>query len=590
MKLWDLVDDSLTTGEIKLLDTWRERMNQNSIGKRIIENMEQDPHVAEDIRKQFLKNLIGRIKAGDNELEAVKNSITDDMLLKGPSIEKENLPDTLSMLMKTRSLFRYLKDNLTLFRDIKTHGLIFNWIKNKALTIEKNFKKIKLRGRQPVWWSIFTHDVDDFLNISDINELCDSLGFSDFNEGDYIVELLYEKKDIKNPRIPTIIEAGVNPIFCPGSEDEEYGTTEQGIPEIVHAPIHFHDIALISCKEKKDKEGGSFYEELKIGDKELKIPRISKAVSILEDMDTQQLMKYIEVRLNEINFIPPLCTRSNEPPEYLLEKVYERSQNDRFKSIFREAIAKLLSKEQVEFSDPDYLAMLLIFCERYIISEAFVPVEGMVLSGKLKGKESNYGDLHHRALMAMARMPGGLKMTELWVDAIEDERYTAAAFAALREQDLDKIISYLPHFIRLHQEKPDCIDMEIALLTLYVSYKAHFPVDEITNLILHSVKGEGQGLKNHLYSILNKTLFISNDFDNDFKLLSPSSKDVQLFSLKSLLCCKLLSYIGLDSDQVTQDVKIWILIAMLEEKSSRQAKWSDLIWQIEQEKFIGIRF
>ncbi|MGD2085572.1 MAG: hypothetical protein PVH61_05230 [Candidatus Aminicenantes bacterium] len=590
MKLWDLDDDFLTTGEIELLDTWCEDMKKNPIGKRIIENMKQDPHVPEDIREKFLKNLSGRIMAGDNELEAVKNSITDDMLLKGPSIEKENLPDTLSMLMKTRSLFRYLNDNLTLFRDINTHGLIFNWIKNKTLTIEKNFKKVKLQGRQPVCWSIFTHDVDDFLNISDINELCDGLGFPDFNEGDYVVELLYEKKNIKNPRIPTIMEAGVYPIFCPGSEEEEYGATEQGIPEIVHDPIHFQDIDLISCKEKKDKDGGSFYEELKNGDKELKIPRINKAVSILEDMDTQELMKYIEERLNEINFIPPLCTRSNEPPEYFLEKVYEKSQNSQFKSIFREGIAKLLAKEQIEISEPDYLAVLLIFCERYTISEAFIPVEGMVLSGKLKGKESICGDLHHRALMALARMPGGLKMTELWVEAIRDERYTAAAFAALREHGLDKIISYLPNFIRLHQKKPDCIDMEIALLTLYVSYKVHFPVYEITNLILHSVKNENQVVKNHLYSILNKPLLIYNDFENEIKILPPGSEDLQLFSLKSLLCFKLLSYIELETDQVTHDVKVWILIAMLVEKSSRQAKWSDLIWQIEQGKFIGIRF
>ena len=120
-------------------------------------------------------------------------------------------------------------------------------------------------------------------------------------------------------------------------------------------------MALISCREQKDKPGGSFFEKLKNGDKEFKIPRMSKAVPILEDMDTQQLMKYIEERLNEINFIPPLCTRSNEPHEYFLEKIYEKSQNGQFQSIFREAIAKLLSKERIEFSDLDYLAVLLIF-------------------------------------------------------------------------------------------------------------------------------------------------------------------------------------------------------------------------------------
>lgn len=587
-----------TTDEINLLNTWQEQMKQNPIGKRIIENIEKDFNVPEEIWIKFLKNLVERLKPGESDFKAAKDSISDDMLLKGPPIAKEDLLDNFSMLVKVRSLFRYLNDNIPIFRDIENHQQIFNWIGSKTITIKGSFKKVKIQGRQPACWSIFTEDLDKCWEVAgEPNIFYDTLGLWDFDEGDYVVELVYGKKKIKNPRIPTIIEAGIYPIFYVPSEEDEHGYTldlncwDFGIPEIVHEPISFQDISLMIAKFQKNEDAVSLYERLDLRREEFKeIIDLKEAVSAVEKMDEAEMLKYIEERLKRTTVIPTLSAHSNQPPEYFLEKIYEEGQNTQFKPRFRSAIAKLLKQKKIGDFNPDYLASLLIFCEQYVISEAVVPVADMILSGELKGKQSVYGDLHLRALMAFARIPQGKKMTALWIEAIEDERYTAAAFAALREQGLDKIITYLPRFIRLHQEKPDCIDMEIALLTLYVSYKAHFPVDEITKLILHSVKNENQVVKNHLYSILNKPLLIYNDFDNEIKILPPGSEDLQLFSLKSLLCFKLLSYIELEPDQVTHDVKVWILIARLEEKSSRQTRWDDLMWKIEQEKYIGIRF
>jgi hypothetical protein len=588
MKFPDSKDNFFNTDEIEILSTWRKRMEQNSIGKQIIENMVQDPHVREDIWTKFLKNLIARIEARDNDFDAVKNAITEDMLLMGPPIAKEKMHDYLSKLMKVRSLFRYLNDNIPIFRDMRTYGQVFNWIKNGTLTINENFKNVQIMENQPVCWSIFTNDVDNFLNIGDIDRLCDGLGLSDFNEGDYVVELLYETKNIKNPRIPTIIETGIDPTFCPGIKKDEYGTTELGIPEIIHKPNPFHYILSISCKGRKETDYISFSDNFNNPIQEAIKREIHKSFSTLETMDTKQLMEYIEARLKVINNFPPLSARSNEPSGYVLEKIYEGSREDRFKSRFRDAVARLLikEKERISISDPGYLASLLIFCEQYVISEAIAPLVDIILKEELKGIQSVYGDLHHRALMALARMPQEPETARLWENAMEDERYLAAAFSALREQGLYKIITYLPRFTRLHLKKPGSIDMEIALLTLYENYQAQLPREEITNLILFSVKNEPQAVQNHLYDVLNKSLHL----DNQANLLLSSSNAVQLYSLKSLIFCRLLSYIEFEAEQVIQDIKAWILVALLEENLSRQNKWIELVCQVECGKFKGIKY
>jgi len=599
MKLSDWDDNVFSEGEITALDNWREHMKHTPLGKQIIDNMEKDPHVPEDILMKFLKNLAGRINQGDDKLTAVKNAITDDILLMGLPIIKKKLPDNFSKLMKVRRLFGYLNDNIPIFRDIETRGLIFNWIRNGILTIEKNFKDIKLQENLPVCWSIFSLDLDCRFDLSGtINELYDQLGLSDFDEGDYVVELLFEKDKIRNPRIATFIEAGVDPFFYPGLREDESGFTfdlkswDFGIPEIIHEPITFHDISAISCKYPKSETALPFHKRLKHRRKEYnEIIDLKEIVSNIEKMNTLPLIKYIEERLKGIRVIPPLSARSNEPPEFFLEKIYESNPNNRFKARFRDSIAKLLSKEQKENLNPNYLATLLILCEQYTISEAFTPVADMISSGKLKGRQSIYGDLHHRAMMALARMPQGKKMTAQWLNAIEDERYTAAAFAALREQGLDKIIINLPRFIRIYQEKSGSIDMDIALLTLYESYQTILPKEEITKLILLGAKNEYPTLKNHLDSILPKVFLHSNILNNSVKLLpAPADSGVQNYSLKSIVCCKLLSHIVFEANQVIQDMNLWILIAILEDNSCRQTKWIELVCQVEQGKFNGVKF
>jgi len=228
-----------------------------------------------------------------------------------------------------------------------------------------------------------------------------------------------------------------------------------------------------------------------------------KAVHLVENMDEARLIEFIAERLKRIRIVPPLCTSSDERPAYFLEKVYEKSKDDKFKSKFRNAIAKLLTFELLEISDPDYLAALLIFCEQFIIPEAVEPVGGMALGEKLKGISSTEGDLHHRVLMALARMPRGLKMTDIWVDAIEDPRYTSAAFAALREQGLEEINKYIPRFGRMYHKNPGSIDLKIALLTLYEEFRDTVEDEiEITNRITGNIENEDQGVINTINSTL----------------------------------------------------------------------------------------
>lgn len=669
MKFPELNDKSFTTDEIKLLNTWQERMKQNPIGKRIIKNMEKDSNVPEDIWRKFLKNLVERLKTGDSEFRAAKNSITHDMLLKGPPIDKENLPEQFSMLIKVRSLFRYLKDNIPIFRDIENHRQIFNWIESKTITIKESFKKIKLQGRQPVCWAMFKDDLDKSWDITgEPNKFYDILGLWDFDDGDYVVELLYDSKKIKNPRIPTIIEAGIYPIFFLPFEDDEYGYTldldfwDFGIPEIVHEPIPFQDISLMIGKFQKSETPVSLYKRSDFRHKKFKeIIDLKKAVLAVEKRDEEEMMKYIEERLKGTTFIPTISPHSNQPPEYFLEKIYERGQDPQFKPRFRSAIAKLLKREKIGDFNPDFLASLLIFCEQYGITEAVVSIADMISSEELKGKQSIYGDLHLRALMAFARMPQGKKMTALWVEAIEDERYTAAAFTALREQGLEKIIKYLPLFIKMFERKPESIDMKIALLTLYDDYKNDLHEEEITRLILKTVKDETPVVKSCLnkklksigrklslkelsksqfddayieelkeryprtidaliehykdnpnrsflgniefvllyieieeiekaYWLLNESFHRPVDLDKVIKLLPSSPKNVELYSLKSRLCCKLLSYIEFETDQVIRDIGAWRLIAILEKNLSRQEKWAEIVFQVEQGKFRGVRY
>jgi hypothetical protein len=228
-----------------------------------------------------------------------------------------------------------------------------------------------------------------------------------------------------------------------------------------------------------------------------------KAVPVVEKMDSIRLEEYIEKRLKRIFIRPPLASNTDEPPEYFLEKIYETSESEEFKTKFRCAIAELLKKEQNKISDPDYVSTLLSFCEQYVISEAIVSVSGLAASGQVKGIESIDGDLHYRVLMALARMPQGLEMTVIWVNAIDDSRYTAAAFAALREQGLEKICRYLPYFIRMCLENPSSIDMNIALMTLYDKFLDEgYSEDEITDCIAQSIKKESKRIKDEIKNTL----------------------------------------------------------------------------------------
>jgi hypothetical protein len=219
-----------------------------------------------------------------------------------------------------------------------------------------------------------------------------------------------------------------------------------------------------------------------------------KAVPIIENMESAQLMDYIQKRLKGEFLSPPLNPWADERPGYLLEKIYEKSQDEAFKSRFRNAIAELLTNEQLRISDPDYLASLLLLCERFIISEAVIPISGMIFSKKLSGMDSADGNLHHRALMAMARMPQGKETDALWVTVMEDSNYTSAAFAALREQGLETIIRYLPDFIRLYIYNPESINMKIAIRSLYeyAQEKEGYDEKEVIEKILESVESNSE--------------------------------------------------------------------------------------------------
>jgi hypothetical protein len=307
------------------------------------------------------------------------------------------------------------------------------------------------------------------------------------------------------------------------------------------------------------------------------------AAAFVESMDINDLMEYIEKRLKKIRINPPLSTTSDERPEYLLEKIYENSQNDEFKERFRRAIAKLLTHEQIEMSNPDYLASLLILCEQYIISEALVPIGGMALSEKMKGVSSIDGDLHRRALMALARIPQGLKMLDIWINAVDDPRYTSTAFAALSAQGLDKVLKFLPLFIRAYMKYPDSIDLEFAILKLYDDFKKDYSEQKISELIAQRLENEDRQIISTIKDILeklDKTLPTpSGDSDNSTAI----GKYNRLFQVKNSLC-RILTQEGGETLSVTSAIEAWESIAELEDKSWRGKKWGTLLQDYQQGK------
>jgi hypothetical protein len=310
-----------------------------------------------------------------------------------------------------------------------------------------------------------------------------------------------------------------------------------------------------------------------------------EAATFVESMDIKKLMTYIEKRLKKIKINPPLSATSDESPEYLLEKIYENSQDDEFKERFRRAIAKLLTYEQIEMSTPDYLASLLIFCEQYIISEALVPIGGMALSEKMKGVSSIDGDLHRRVLMALARIPQGLKMSDIWINAVDDPRYTSAAFAAFSAQGLDKIIKYLHLFIRAYRKYPDSIDLEFAILKLYDDFKDEYTEQEISELIAQSLENEDQEIISTVKEILenwDKTLPTP---PGDRRDSTEINKHNWLFQVKNSLC-RILTQEDGDTLSVISAIKAWESIAEFEDKSGRGKKWGTLLQDYQQGKLL----
>ncbi|MFC2155907.1 hypothetical protein ACFLRB_05410 [Acidobacteriota bacterium] len=282
-----------------------------------------------------------------------------------------------------------------------------------------------------------------------------------------------------------------------------------------------------------------------------------KAVLLVEKLEFADLVVYIEERLRGISVLPAIDTRSDEMPEYFLEKLYEHSNIDEFKSKFRKAIATLLCQELLEISHPDYLAILLALCEEFIIEEATAPVSGLALSGKLKGINSNYGDLHRQVLMALARLSEGLKMTDIWVKDITDSRYTASAFAALREQGLETICKYLPQFLRMVNEQPDSLDMGFSIKTLYDNFQSEYSQEEITQFIFDCSENENEKIRKELISVLES-------IDKDFSLL------------KNILF-KELTQKEVVPGNARKKIDLWQWIAEKENKPERAARWKGLL-------------
>jgi hypothetical protein len=249
MKFPEIGDKRFKKEEVALLDAWRKKMEQTSEGRRIIENFRKGNKVSEDIWVKFLKSLVNQIKEGDSEVDAIRKAIKDEMLLKGPLIDRKHLPAGFSKLVKARSLFRYLNGNIPIFKGIEGQKQICKLIDNRMITLEKSFKKVKLRGQKPIVWATFSDEVEKQRLIhDDTNDLCDKLGLLDFDKCEDVIELSYESSQARNIRFPTIIEGGDNPAFHPSDHEDEYGYTwdlknrDWGLPEVVHEPISFQNM------------------------------------------------------------------------------------------------------------------------------------------------------------------------------------------------------------------------------------------------------------------------------------------------------------------------------------------------------------
>jgi len=258
--------ESFTTEDIELLMRWRIDMEQTPEGKKFIENFESERYVPEDVWIKFLKNLIGQINEGNRGVFAIDGAIENDMLLKGPHIEKKNLPEVLSKPMKIVDLLKYIKNNIPIFSGKKGQEQMCKLIQNKRIDINNDFKETKLQGRKPIVWATFADEVEKMMLITgNINDFCDTLGLLDFNKCDYIVELRYKTENVKNIRFPTIMEAGTNPTFHPSDIDDEYGYSwdlrsgDWGIPQVVHAPIFFQEIDSIHYLGHKNKNATSLF-------------------------------------------------------------------------------------------------------------------------------------------------------------------------------------------------------------------------------------------------------------------------------------------------------------------------------------------
>jgi hypothetical protein len=251
--------------EIKLLKAWKRNIKRISLGKRIIENFEKDPHVPNHIWIRFLKNLLNCIKEEIKDLDSIRKAITDDMLLNGPDVGKKELGDSLLRLITIKSLLkRYVKESIPIFKDKISEEKVGQWINDGTITIEKHFKDAQLRGERPISWATFVENVDDDLVINgNIDDLCDRLGLMGFNKCDYVLELRYNVDKIKKFRLPTVIDAEINAAFCPSSEEDRVGYTHdlknncEGFPEVIHEPIDIKKIDSIRYLGHKNRNASS---------------------------------------------------------------------------------------------------------------------------------------------------------------------------------------------------------------------------------------------------------------------------------------------------------------------------------------------
>lgn len=206
-------------------------------------------------------------------------------------------------------------------------------------------------------------------------------------------------------------------------------------------------------------------------------------------MEFPELLAYVEDRLRGRSLNPPLDERSGEEPADFLMKVYEQGAGGAFKKRFGRAIAELLASEMVALSDVDYLSSLLAFCERYTLVEAAGPIGGLVFDERLKGRASTNGDLHRQALLAFARLPQAAKWRDLWACSIQDSRYTAVSFTALRSKGLNVILHYLPELVSQSLQSPGCLNLRIAIGTLYEEFD-DLPKAELSRQIMATVEGD----------------------------------------------------------------------------------------------------